>query len=299
MAPLPSHVNAPELTSSDPVPGKRALPTRHPAAAPGWHLPCLLLFLASLGMRLTLTITGRELPPAWRWADGAFWFLAAATSVAGLARWMPAQNALAAGGILGGFGALVEMVGTGTGFPFGQYEYTQRLGYKIVESVPWPVLFYWIAILLNSRGVARLVLRPWRRTEYYGFWVIFLSAFLSTWLALGAEPFFVHAAVYKNWTGRASAWNWHSVPWTFFLAWPVVSALALAFVTPWLVLKAPLKAPSDYHPLVVWILLAVLFLAGGLLWQCWNATLSMAFALPLVGMAAIRGRRYQVAASNP
>jgi len=292
-------VNAAASPPSDQAAPRPHARHRLPSTSPAWHWPCLVIFVLLLVGRLALTISGRDLPPGWRWMDGLFWVSTAATCVAGLARWLPAQNAVTAGTVLLAFAAIMEMVGANTDFPFGHYDYETRLGHRLVDSGAWPILFYWVAALLSSRGVARLILRPWRRSAHYGFLLILLGATLSTWLALSAEPFFARVAVYKTWKVSSSAWTWHSVPWTFFLAWWILSGLALALVSPWLIVKSPVKSPPDSHPLYVWLMLEGLFLVGCILWQCFSAALASLLGLGFVGWLATRGRKTAIPPATP
>lgn len=284
-------MNAADSLPSDQAPPRSHARHRLPSTSPAWHWPCLLFFVLLFAGRLLLTISGRDLPPAWRWADGLFWVSTAATCVASLARWLPAQNAAAAGTMLLAFAAIMELMGARTHFPFGSYDYTTRMGYLLIDSVAWPILFYWVAALLCCRGIARLILRPWRRASHYGFLLILLAALLSTWLSLSAEPFFAQVAVYKTWQTSGARWTWHSVPWTFFLAWWVLSVLALAMVSPWLIVKSPIKSPPDSHSLYVWLMLEGLFLVGCILWQCFAAALASLLGLGFVSWLAIRGRK--------
>ena len=54
-----------------------------------------------------------------------------------------------------------ELIGTGTGWPFGNYEYTAFLGYKILDRVPFSIPLSWfsmglVSYLLGSLLAARL-----------------------------------------------------------------------------------------------------------------------------------------------
>ncbi len=43
-----------------------------------------------------------------------------------------------------------ELIGTGTGYPFGNYEYTSGLGYKILGRVPFSIPLSWFYMGLAS-----------------------------------------------------------------------------------------------------------------------------------------------------
>ncbi len=48
-----------------------------------------------------------------------------------------------------------ELLGTGTGFPFGDYHYLNGLGYKIAELVPFTIPLSWFYVGLSAYLVAR------------------------------------------------------------------------------------------------------------------------------------------------
>ena len=59
-----------------------------------------------------------------------------------------------------------ELVGTGTGWPFGNYEYTDFLGYQVLGRVPFTIPLSWfymgLACYLAGVSLARLIGRRWR-----------------------------------------------------------------------------------------------------------------------------------------
>lgn len=50
-----------------------------------------------------------------------------------------------------------ELIGTGTGWPFGNYEYTSFLGYKVLERVPFTIPLSWFYMGLSSYLLGRAV----------------------------------------------------------------------------------------------------------------------------------------------
>jgi carotene biosynthesis associated membrane protein len=53
--------------------------------------------------------------------------------------------------------AASELVGTSTGWPFGNYAYTDYLGYRLVDHVPYTIPLSWFYMGLASYFLARLV----------------------------------------------------------------------------------------------------------------------------------------------
>jgi len=69
-----------------------------------------------------------------------------------------------------------------------------------------------VVTILNSRGVARLILRPWRKTRRYGFWLIGLTAALALVFDLGLEPFATRVKSYWLWSPTKLGLSWYGAP---------------------------------------------------------------------------------------
>jgi putative membrane protein len=95
-----------------------------------------------------------------------------------------------------------ELVGTGTGWPFGNYSYTDFLGWKVLGHVPYTIPFSWFymglaAYLMGAALVSRL---GWSRE---GLWsVLFGAVFLTGW-DLVLDPAMAHESL------RIQFWEWH------------------------------------------------------------------------------------------
>jgi putative membrane protein len=83
--------------------------------------------------------------------------------------------------------ASAELTGTKTGWPFGGYEYTNFLGYKLLGRVPFPIPLSWFymgfASLLLADSIAAA--RGWRNRTL---WSIVLAAYLLTAWDLVLDP---------------------------------------------------------------------------------------------------------------
>jgi putative membrane protein len=94
-----------------------------------------------------------------------------------------------------------ELIGTGTGWPFGNYEYTAFLGYKILDRVPFSIPLSWfsmglVSYLLGSLLAAKL---GGRRT----FWALALGVWLLTAWDLVLDPAMADPGL------RVQFWTWH------------------------------------------------------------------------------------------
>ncbi len=248
----------------------------------------LISFAAWLGSLLHFPLPG----PTPR-AETLFPILALATTLTAMARSLPVQNVLLASVLIAVISAIVEAIGAKTGIPFGPLIYTDNLGPQLFGILPWPIPLIWTVIILNSRGVARLILRPWRKIGKYGFWMIGLTCLLSVILDFGLEPFATQVNHYWIWHAPATVPTWHTAPWVNFVSWTTTTLLILAFTTPWLINKRHIKnAPPDYHPLIVWLLLNVLLVAGNATHHFWWAVGFSLLAATVVTVFAWRGARW-------
>jgi putative membrane protein len=190
--------------------------------------------------------------------------LALVTTLLALGRTLPWQNVITAAVLIGLVSGTVQTVGVKTGMPFGQYFYASYFGPRLFQLLPWPVPCLWIVALLNSRGVARLLLRPWRNRPNPGLRVIALTSLLAVIFDAGLEPFAARVNYYWIWRTAGNALLWYGAPWTNFAGWAFTALLALVITSPWLLDKKPqTDPPPDYYPLVLWVILTLLMAIAG------------------------------------
>ena len=94
----------------------------------------------------------------------------------------------------------------------------------------WALPVLWTNTVLNSRGVAKLLLRPWRSTKLYGFWLIAGGSVLAALIFLPLK----------------ADWIWFAF-----------AALLQFASVPWLIEKKPVVPPPNFFPLWIWVALAV------------------------------------------
>jgi uncharacterized membrane protein len=271
----------------------KAIPLR-PTPFSGWapriHRILFALFLmewALVWVRLWLPH-----PPFGdaRWPEGLLVILATATLLASLTRQLPGQNVMLASVVIAFMAGAVETLGGLTGIPFGPFVYTDAIGRQLFYPLPWAMPMIWIVALLVSRGVTRLILRPWRETPDYGYWLLGLTALLVVLLDLGLEPFATQVKHLWLWAPTRLKLEWYTAPCVNSLGWGVTALLILAFITPALINKRPVNQPApDYHPLAVWLLLNLLFATGAAVNRLWPAVVMTSVVNVMVAVLAIRG----------
>lgn len=250
-------------------------------------LACYLLVLWQV-------ISQTPLPGKAGWAEALLVVTLTVSTLMSLARQLPGQNVLLAAAIIAVLGGIAHGVNALTAIPFGPLAYGEGCGPKLFGTLAWPLPALWIILVLNSRGVARLIVRPWRKLKNYGFWLIGITTALVILLDLGLEPFATRANSYWLWLPTTFPVTWHQSPLTNSLGWLVSTLLILAFATPPLINKQSRsrKAPPDYQPLIVWLLLLVLFATGAVVHQLWTAAGFCLVAGMGTAFFALRGARW-------
>jgi uncharacterized membrane protein len=225
--------------------------------------------------------------------DAALILLATAASITALVRQLPVQNVLLAAAITALIGGAAHGLSARMSIPFGPMIFDHTSGWEIFGAVPWTLPLLWIVAIFNSRGMVRLILRPWRKTKNYGWWLIGLTALLAVAFDVALEPY--AQPVKHLWRGLPTklAANWHGASPLNFLGWAFISLFILAFITPSLIRKQP-NNPSapDFAPLALWVggiaFFAVSSAAAGL----WSAVIVDAVFIGIATVFAVRGARW-------
>jgi hypothetical protein len=234
-----------------------------------------ILFSLSL-INLTLVCGGLCFPDSTlnvRWLDGMLVLLAAATTLNSLALRLPIQNVAGLAITLSLTALILGSLYRLTGLAFGPKIYPDGEALTPLHPFPWLMAGVWLTVILNARGVARLILRPWREAHWYGLYLLGASVTLVTLFALGFEPFAVRIKHYYSWYSTGPTAGWFGVPWLCIFGWAAGSFVALVVATPWFIEKKPVKAIDSFHPLAVWSLLNLLLVAGAVLGGLWPVAL--------------------------
>jgi uncharacterized membrane protein len=224
------------------------------------------------------------------WSEALLLLLATVSTLAALARKLPVQNVLLASCLIAVIGGVAHTVGVKSGIPFGPFMFGPEIGQKFFNLLPWAMPLLWVVAVLNSRGVARLVLRPWRKMRTYGFWLIGLTALFTMVFDCALEPFTAHMKHYWIWTTTGYSLTPQGAPISNSVGWFIVTVLMLAFATPALINKQLSKRSApDFHPLAVWLGGILLFAVGAAMHGLWPAVAVDAASGIAVTVFSIRG----------
>jgi len=227
--------------------------------------------------------------------DDATIALAAVASVAALHRQLPLQNVLPAALITALIGGLAHGLSANPNLaiPFGPVVFSPAIGAKIFNAIPWTIPLLWIVAIFNARGVARLILRPWRKVKNYGFWLIGLTVVLAVAFDFALEPFAWHVKHFWLWQPTKITVTWEGATVVNFIGWAFVSLLIMLFATPSLIPKQPVNPSSpDFHPLIVWLGALVLFGVGCARAGLWPAVVADAVIAIVPTILAVRGAKW-------
>jgi len=262
---------------------------RLPASTPKnlfWMLNALL------GAAFIVEILAPRFSPA---LDAVTIALAAVASVAALHRQLPLQNVLPAALITALIGGVAHGLSSNQNLsiPFGPVVFNPAIGAKIFNAIPWTIPLLWIVAIFNARGVARLILRPWRKVKNYGFWLLGLTCVLAVAFDFALEPFAWHVKHFWLWQPTKITVTWQGATLLNFIGWAFVSLLIMLFATPSLIKKQPGNPSTpDFHPLILWLGALLLFAVGSAGVGLWWPVAADAVIAVITTVLAVRGAKW-------
>jgi uncharacterized membrane protein len=276
----------------------RTLPGNQPAATLAekmktwFHWLFVLLLAAAFALVIAANGLSLELPGQPGGPEALLILLATVSTITALARQLALQNVLLAAFVIALTGGAVHALGATMGIPFGPFIFGAEAGPQLFKTLPWAMPLIWVVVILNSRGVVRLILRPWRKVRSYGFWLIGLTAALTMLFDLAFDPFASRVKHYWLWMPTKFPLTWQGAPLVNFFSWMAVALLMLVFVTPALINKNPARRMPDFHPLAVWLGAILLFGSASALHGMWGAVALDGTIAVLAATFAIRGGRW-------
>ena len=162
-----------------------------------------------------------------------------------------------------------ELIGTGTGWPFGNYAYTDFLGYKVLGRVPFTIPLSWFYL-----GLAAYMLGTLLASRIGGrltFWALFFGVWLLTAWDLVLDPAMADPSL------RVQFWTWHEsgpyfgMPVQNLVGWSVTGLLYMGLSRLlWQQNMTPVElAPTAWFPFAVYaanLIFAMALSLGAGLW---------------------------------
>ncbi|MBT8395885.1 MAG: carotenoid biosynthesis protein [Gemmatimonadetes bacterium] len=170
---------------------------------------------------------------------------------------------------------LAEHIGTGYGFPFGGYEYTGLLGYKLGGRVPFLIPISWFLMALPAWILASMIF-PTRRATVPR---LIMGAYLLTAWDLALDPAMSFLTPYWVWENPGP---FYGMPWINLAGWMgtgliLMGALEILKVRSWTA-KLDVRWVLAYYLVV--LLMPVGMLAASGIWVPILATF-VALVLPI------------------
>ncbi|MGA2786106.1 MAG: carotenoid biosynthesis protein [Verrucomicrobiota bacterium] len=272
--------------------GNQPAITRAEKTQPWFHWLFVLLLAAAFALVLAENGLSLDLPGRPGWPEALLILLATVGTITALARQLALQNVLLAAFVIALLGGAIHALGVTMGIPFGPFIFGAEAGPQLFKTLPWAMPLIWVVAVLNSRGVVRLILRPWRKIRSYGFWLMGLTAVLTMLFDLAFDPFASRVKHYWLWMPTKFPLTWQGAPLVNFLSWTAVALLMLVLVTPALINKNPARRVPDFHPLGVWVGAILLFGTASALHGMWVAVALDGTIAVLAATFAIRGGRW-------
>lgn len=122
----------------------------------------------------------------------------------------------------------MELLGTGTGWPFGAYSYTANLGYKVLGRVPFTIPLSWFYMGFTSYLLASVILAA-RNVRHRTLWSLLLGAwFLTAWDLVLDPAMASNYLPFKFWIWHVSNGIYFGMPLQNFVGWSFTGLLFMA-----------------------------------------------------------------------
>lgn len=125
-----------------------------------------------------------------------------------------------------------ELVGTGTGWPFGNYEYTSFLGYKVLGRVPYTIPLSWFYVGFASFLLATAIVRRYRLGNV-AIWSVLIGTWLLTVWDLVLDPAMAHESLHIQFWIWDETGPYFGMPVKNFIGWSL-TGLAFMALSRWI-----------------------------------------------------------------
>ena len=151
-----------------------------------------------------------------------------------------------------------ELIGTGSGLPFGEYRYSGLLGFKVADRVPMLVPLSWFLMALPAYGLSVVAFPGRGKTAPR---LLFATAALVAW-DLALDPAMSRLAPYWIW-GQTGPY--YGMPWINLFGWAltgvvIMSAFEVLGVASW-VSSVPTRWFAAYYAVTVLMPLGMMAVA--------------------------------------
>jgi len=209
-----------------------------------WYAAGLILFATNwFPQKLNDEVSG--------WGDCVFLSLAGLLSFLWIQRDHGWRCAIAGSLLILGGAGVAEMLGVRTGYPFGSYYYTDRLGWRLFGLMPWIIPVCWTIVMANAYAICSVMIARRHRVHSSDaqLLLVLLTAMTVTFVDFNLEPVAVN--VRKYWIWLEGDQVYYGVPRLNFFGWFFVSLILVS-------LLSHLLNPRQWRLSTAWRCLALL-----------------------------------------
>ena len=174
----------------------------------------------------------------------------------------------------------LELLGTSTGIPFGGYAYTERLGYRIGELVPFSIPLSWFYMVYCSLAIVSRIFVADHNEKTKTAWALMAGLVLTAW-DVSMDPAMSKATNHWYWETDGFFYGMPITNWLgWFLGGSIIARMMLYVVG---TTTFERKVSPSRLPLVVYAANGIMPIAvcirHGLWWAAIPGAIAMGFAL--------------------
>jgi len=303
-SPIPTNPTAPRRSSISTAPGAGSAIAARLAAPMFWGHTAIILFSTTA---LVTILAGT--PPdwlttepnltiyrlGWRFSGPTYVVLGALAALmhaAGALGWRRAAGLLVVGSVLS---LSSELLGTSTGLPFGDYQYTGLLGYRIAGLVPFPIPLSWFLMIYGCLAICGRLLRVSDDSATRWRWALLGGAILTAW-DVAMDPAMSAATKHWIWNQDGFFYGMPLINWFGWYITGVVVARAMLAIVPPSAFAS--RVSPGWLPIALYAVNGVMPVAMTARAEMWWAAGLGAVAMAVPVWLAVRAPR-PVAASLP
>jgi isopentenyl-diphosphate delta-isomerase len=196
-------------------------------------------------------------------------------------RWLGWRDAIAVWAVMGIAAVGIETFAIATGVPYGRFQYSEMLGYKLFGYTPWTVALAWTPAVLAAYAVAAGLVGqqlPVVSQRLSASRIAIMAATLTAF-DLVLDP----AAVGLGFWRYDGGGNFYGVPLSNFLGWLITGAIAGTLLDVFMRKKSPLlPVPVQLVSSALFIVVFWSFVASFLALK-WPAVIGFGIAAMLAG----------------
>ena len=136
---------------------------------------------------------------SFRFAGPLYVLLGTASALAFVGAAVGWRKALVVGGVASALALGAELAGTSVGLPFGDYQYSGMLGYRVLGLVPFPIPLSWFYMLLGSLVIVARLTSDEGHVRARWIWAVGAGLLMVAW-DVSMDPAMV----------RTGHWSWGS-----------------------------------------------------------------------------------------